>query len=170
MKPIKRWLLFVLIGLALSACQARSSGIEAHEVWARAAIQNGNGAVYMVLHNHSSQPDELIGATSDVAQSIELHKSEVNDQGVMVMHKQQAISLPADGEVVLEPGGYHIMLLGLKKDLKEGDTFKIVLKFKSHPDLPLQVAVRAAGMEMQPAGGDSHGSDSHDHPMSTPTP
>lgn len=170
MKPIRRWLLFVLVGVALSACQARSAGIEAHDVWARAANKDGNGAIYMVLHNHSNRSDELVGATSDVAKVLELHKSEVNDQGVMMMIKQDAIPLPANGEVNLEPGGYHIMLMGITKDLKEGDTFQVVLKFRSHPDLPLQVTVRAAGMEMQPAGNENHGNHSHEHPMSSPTP
>ncbi|MCX8061162.1 MAG: copper chaperone PCu(A)C [Anaerolineales bacterium] len=163
-------LLSILLGLTLSACQARSSGIEARDVWARAALKDGNGAVYMILHNHSSQPDELVGASADIAQGIELHKSEVNDQGVMVMLKQDSISLPARDKVQLQPGGYHIMLLGLTKDLKEGDTFDIVLKFKSHPDLPLQVTVRAGGTEMHQDGADEHGNGTHQHPISTPTP
>ncbi len=168
-------ILFVL-GLLLSACQAKKAGIEAHEVWARAAIKDGNGAVYMVLHNHSDQADELIGASSGIARTVELHKSEVNDQGVMVMLKQEAIPLPARGEIILQPGGYHIMLIGLNQDLKEGDTFQVVLNFKNGPDIPLQVTVKGGGMQMESEGHHDHGSGSndqghdHDKPMSSPTP
>ncbi len=106
------------VGLFLSACQSKMTGIEAIEIWARPAIKDGNGAVYMAVKNHSDQADELVAALTDVANVVELHKSEVNDQGVMVMLKQDSFPLPARGEFLLEPGGYHIMVLGLKRDLK----------------------------------------------------
>ncbi|PWH14649.1 MAG: hypothetical protein DDG59_12515 [Anaerolineae bacterium] len=162
--------LMPLMGLLLFACQTQTAEIKAHEVWARPAMMGGNGAVYMILHNHSNQGDQLIGATSDVAEAVELHKSEVNDQGVMIMMKQEAIDLPAGGEIQMQPGGYHIMLIGLRKDLKEGDTFQVVLKFRSSADLPLQVTVKGGGMEMQPEAEHDHGSESHNHPMTSPTP
>lgn len=159
MKRLTILILTVLMASFLFACQSQRGEIAAHEVWARTAVKGGNGAVYLLLHNHTNQPDQLIGAESAVAQTVELHKSEVNDQGVMVMLKQDAIDLPADGEILLQPGGYHIMLLGLKQDLKVGDTFEVVLKFRSHPDLPLQVTVREGGsMDMQ-HGGEGDGMD-----------
>lgn len=156
----------VLMASFLFACQSQhSSGLETQEVWARPAVNGGNGAVYLVIHNHTNRSDQLIGAESAVAQTVELHKSEVNDQGVMVMLKQDAINLPAGGEILMQPGGYHIMLLGLKQNLKVGDTFQVVLKFRSHPDLTLQVTVKDGGsMDMQSEG------ESHQHPMSSPTP
>lgn len=172
-EQLRLLLALAMVSIALlAACQSSHSGMAAHEVWARTGVKDGNGAVYMVLHNHSSKADELVGAASDVAQTVELHKSEVNDQGVMVMLKQDSIPLSANGEVIMEPGGYHIMLIGLKRDLKEGDTFKVTLKFKSSPDLTLDVAVRGGGMEMQPHGEHDHGSGEHEHehPMNTPTP
>ncbi|MCS7247821.1 MAG: copper chaperone PCu(A)C [Anaerolineales bacterium] len=171
---MRKWLqtpiLAVVLATLLVACQPRGAGIEAREVWAPSAVKGGNGAVYMVLHNHSAQADELVGALSEVAQTVELHKSDVNDQGVMVMQKQEAIPLPANGEIVMKPGGYHVMLIGLKRDLKEGDTFEVVLKFKSHPDLPLRVAVRGMDVHTLPEGGHEHEGDTHKHPMSSPTP
>ncbi|RCK74390.1 MAG: hypothetical protein ANABAC_2592 [Anaerolineae bacterium] len=163
MKRLTTLLLPLLISIFLFACQTQSGKIEADEVWARPAVLGGNGAVYLRLHNQTGQPDQLIDAVSTVAQKVELHKSEVNDQGVMMMVKQDVIDLPANGEIQMQPGGYHIMLIGLKQDLKEGDTFEVVLKFRSHPDLILQVAVKGGGMEMQPAG-------EHGHGKSSPTP
>jgi copper(I)-binding protein len=172
MKLLNILILSVLTASFLFACQSQGGEIEAHEVWSRPAVNGGNGAVYMVIHNHTRRPDQLIGAESAVAQTVELHKSEVNDQGVMVMLKQDAIDLPADGEIIMQPGGYHIMLLGLKQDLKVGDTFEVVLKFRSHPDLRLQVTVKeGGGMDMQHGGGEhDQGDESHNHPMSSPTP
>lgn len=170
MKQATAILFLLMFSGVLLACQSKPTAIEAREVWARVANQGGNGAVYLILRNHSDREDELIGASSDVAQWVELHKTEVNEQGVMTMQKQDTIALPVKGDLRLEPGGYHVMLLGLKRDLKEGDTFQIVLKFKTHPDLPLQVTVRGGGMQMQPGGGHDQGNSSHDHPKHSPTP
>ncbi len=72
---MKRILTFVLAGaVLLSACGGRADGeVEAHEFWARAATQGGNSAAYMVIRNYSSEDVELIGASSDVADAVELH-------------------------------------------------------------------------------------------------
>lgn len=171
MKDLRVSLILAMIAIALlSSCQSNERGIKANEVWAKPGIKGGNGAVYLVLHNDTSQADELVGASSEIAQIVELHKSEVDAQGVMRMLKQDTISLPANGKIMLQPGGYHIMLIGLKRDLRAGDTFQVVLKFKSHPDLTLQCAVRGGDMEMQSHQEHDQGSDNYDHPMITPTP
>jgi copper(I)-binding protein len=61
--------------------------------------------------------------------------------GTMEMIPQESIALPADSEVELKPGSYHVMLVGLKQDLKAGDEFPLTLKFKNHEDVTLTVAV-----------------------------
>jgi copper(I)-binding protein len=99
------------------------------------------GAVFMRLVNDGSQPDRLIRAESDVAAAVELHQTIMQD-GVMKMSPVTAIEIPARGAVTLKPGDYHIMLLGLKRDLKPGDTFKVKLTFEKSAPLELQVTVR----------------------------
>jgi len=146
---MKRILSLVLaaVVLLLSSCGTtgkEGTDIEAHDYWARAAMKDGNGAAYMLLHNHSTEDDALIGVSSDVATATEIHLSQVNANGVMEMTRQEAIVLPADGEVEFKPGSYHFMLIGLKQDLKAGDEITLTLHFKTHKDITLTVPVQDA--------------------------
>jgi periplasmic copper chaperone A len=148
MKTVNRMLVFVCaIVFLLSGCAAPATeGVEVHDAWARPAAQGENGAVYFVIH--SSEADELIGVTSDVAEAVEMHESTMNGD---VMEMRQLASLPLDDgqDVVFEPGGLHLMLIGLKRDLKTGDEFEIILDFKNYEDIQIHVPVQdGPGSEM----------------------
>ena len=99
------------------------------------------GAVFMKLANRGGDADKLVGAESDVATTVELHRSTMTD-GVMKMSPVPDIPIPANGEVVLKPGDYHIMLLGLKRDLNVGDEFDVTLRFEKSQPQSLKVVVR----------------------------
>jgi copper(I)-binding protein len=101
----------------------------------------GNGAVYVTLSNAGAQADSLLSASSEVAQTVELHEVK-NEGGVMKMRPVQAIPVPAKGKTELKPGGYHIMLMGLKQDLKPGDRIPLVLKFEKGGEVRVEAAVR----------------------------
>lgn len=156
-------MMLVLVGtLLLSACgstmgdeHADGTDIEAHDFWVRSALKDGNSAAYMLLHNHTEADDELVGASSDVAASVEIHLSQMKSDGTMEMIPQEAIPLPAEGELELKPGSYHIMLIGLTKDLNVGDEITLTLHFKNHEDITLTIPV----MEAQDMGGS--GMDGH---------
>ncbi len=146
----RRWKVKILIFLVvvfLSAC-ATGEGVESHEAWVRNANQGETTAVYMILHNHTDVNDDLIGVSTDVAEAAELHLSAVQND-VMTMTPQERIEIPADGEVVLESGGYHIMLIGLKQDLQVGDEITITLNFENYPDVTVTVPVKESAEEHQ---------------------
>lgn len=139
---MKKNITLILTGmLLLSACGSEGREVEAHDYWTRAALKDGNGVVYMLLHNHSSQADALVGVSSDAAQTGEIHLSQMNANGVMEMTQQESIPLPIDAEVELKPGGYHVMLIGLKQDLNVGDKIIVTLHFMHHADIVLTVPV-----------------------------
>ncbi|HRJ76387.1 MAG TPA: copper chaperone PCu(A)C [Anaerolineales bacterium] len=140
--------LFLVVLFLLSACST-SNVIESHEAWVRSANQGEITVVYMILHNHTSVDDALIGISTDVAEAAELHLSEVQND-VMTMTPQEKIEILAGGEVILESGGYHIMLINLKQDLNVGDEITITLHFENYPDVTVNVPV-------QEAGGEEHG-------------
>jgi len=129
--------------------------VTAKDFWARAGMKDGNSAAYMLLQNGTSADDELIGVSSDVAQAVELHLSQMKADGTMEMIQQQSIALPAGKAVELKPGSYHVMLIGLTRDLKAGDEISLTLKFKNHTDLTLKVPV----MDAEGMGGS--GMDGH---------
>ena len=138
---MKRILVFVLaIVFLLSSCAAQATqGMEVRDAWARPAVQGGNGAVYFTIR--SSGTDELVGVVSGVAQAVEMHESLMSGD-VMEMHQLQSVPLKGGEEVTFEPGGLHIMLIGLKQDLKTGNEFEITLQFQDHPDLNVTIPVQ----------------------------
>ncbi len=138
---MNRTIVFTLaIVVFLSSCAAPATeSVEVHDAWTRPAAQGGTGAVYFVIH--SSAAEELTRVSSDVAEAVEMHESKMNGD-VMEMRQLQSIPLGAGEEVLLEPGGLHVMLVNLERDLKAGDEIEITLHFKSYQDLPLRVPVQ----------------------------
>jgi hypothetical protein len=103
--------------------------------------EHGNGAVYVTLSNSGSQPDALVSASADVAQTTELHETS-RDGGVMKMRPVKEIPVPAGGKTELKPGGYHIMLMGLKHDLKPGEKVAVTLKFEHGGETRVEAPVK----------------------------
>jgi copper(I)-binding protein len=144
---VNRFLFFLLpAALLLHACAARTAegteSIEIRDAWSRPASQGDNGAVYFVIENHTFDRHEMTGAASDVAQAVEIHESRM-DGDVMQMHHMSSVSLEPGAEVTFEPGGLHIMLIGLQQDLKEGEHFEVTLQFRDFEDIRLQVPVQS---------------------------
>ena len=134
--------IFVLVGvLALSACAATKTGIQIKDPWARSGFQASNSAIYFTINNYTGVADELLSASSDIADAVELHKSMMGDNGTMMMVRQDSVPLEPDSEVMFAPGGLHIMLISLRQDLKVGDTFDVTLHFKNYQDLAISVTV-----------------------------
>lgn len=138
-----RIVVFILVMvLVLSSCAAPAAeGVEVRDAWMRPAQQGGNGAIYFVIQNHSSQTQEMRGAAADVAEAVEMHESQMSGD-VMQMRQVESVSLGPDTEVTFEPGGLHIMLVNLKRDLKAGDEIEVTLHFKHYQDIPLHVPVQ----------------------------
>jgi hypothetical protein len=138
-------LLAVLI--AAPALAHSPSPIAVSSAWARRAAgghgqgQAANGAVYMTIANQGAQADAVVSATSEVAKVVELHESK-NEGGVMTMRPLSRFPLPAGGKVEMKPGGYHVMLLGLTRDLHPGDTVKVTLTFEKAAPVTVEAPVR----------------------------
>lgn len=112
-----------------------------HHAWARATPGGAkSGAAYVEIENKGDQPDKLLGAAADIAEMVEIHKMSMEND-VMVMKPAGALDIPAHGKVELKPHGLHIMLMGLKHPLKEGDTFPVTLTFEKAGSVELQVVV-----------------------------
>ena len=106
----------------------------------------------MTIDNKSGTADRLTGASSNVADKLQIHEMSVVN-GVMQMRElADGLPVPADGSVVLKPGSYHVMLIGLKQPLTVGETFPLTLKFEKAGTISVTVAVQAIGA-MQDKGG-----------------
>ena len=111
--------------LSLGAASAAFAQVTVQAPWVRATVpaQTSTGA-FMRLH--AAKDARLLEARSPVAGSVQIHEMAMTGN-VMKMHAVHGIDLPAGKTVELAPGGYHIMLMGLKKQMKEGDTVPITL-------------------------------------------
>lgn len=110
------------------------------------AGQGGVTAAYMTLTNNADDEDALVSVTCDDAQVVEMHETTMEGD-VMQMRPLEEIRIPADSSVSLEPGGLHLMLLGLDADLEPGQSLRLTLTFSSGKQLTVEAEVRAAGME-----------------------
>jgi periplasmic copper chaperone A len=111
--------------------------------WSRATPgASKNGAVFLEIKSAADEADKLLSAGGAVAENIEIH-NHINDNGIMQMRRVDFIDIVEGGSTKLVPGGYHIMLLGLKQPLKAGETFKLKLTFEKAGAIEVDVAVRA---------------------------
>lgn len=145
---MKRIVISMLLAVSLLAACGAKEGIEVREAWARTSTQGMNSAVYFVIENHNAEADELIGAASDAAEAVEVHESRMEGD-VMTMSRVDGVLLEPSVKVSFEPGGYHVMLIGLRQDLKTGDEIEVTLQFRDGPDITIKAPVReASGMQI----------------------
>ncbi len=136
----------LLIAFAAPALAQGASSIAVEQPWSRATPAGAKtGAVYMSLDNKSTSADRLTSASSDVAAEVQIHEMKVVN-GVMQMRQlADGLPIPAGGSVVLKPGSYHVMLIGLKKPLTPGETFPLTLTFGKAGNISITVPVQAMG-------------------------
>ena len=111
--------------------------------WARASITN-NGAVYFTVTNNGQDADRLTGASTPAAKSAELHTSQM-ENGIMRMRALDALEIAPGEPAVLQPGGNHVMLVGLTHPLRQGERFPMTLTFERAGQVKVEVVVEAAG-------------------------
>lgn len=106
-------------------------------------------AAYMTLRNTGKQDMALVKAESPAARAVELH-TVISEGGMMKMRPVPKMDVKADGETKLQPGGFHIMLIGIKEPIKEGASVSLTLNFDDGSQLSVTAPVRAAagGMGM----------------------
>ncbi len=132
---------FLLLFVAVAA-DAADTGLVIGHVWARPSPPGVSvAAVYMDIANQGSADDRLLRLTSVVANTVQLHETH-DEHGMMSMRQLPFVDVPAGSAVKAAPGALHIMLLGLKKPLLNGDTFPLTLVFANAGELNVQVRVR----------------------------
>jgi copper(I)-binding protein len=102
----------------------------------------GTAAVYMTIANNGADGDRLLGGETDVAQAVEVHDMADADGMMQMRPLSEGLEIPGGGEVVLEPGGLHVMLFGLTRDLPNGETYELTLAFERAGEVTLEVPVR----------------------------
>ena len=117
------------------------NGIEVRDAWVRPGAEKMATALYFTVENKSDSPDTLYEGESDVSSIIQIH--ETFSQGDMMgMREIKALVVNPGSETILEPGGTHIMVMKLKRDLIKGDTTKFILHFKRAGEIHITAEVK----------------------------
>ena len=103
-----------------------------------------NGAAYLRIENGGARAARIVSAHSPVAGRVEFHAHEM-DAGVMKMRQLDSVEVPARGAVSFEPGGLHLMLIGLEEPLVAGKGFALTLVFQEAGEVELTVEITAGG-------------------------
>jgi len=144
---MKTWFISLLLLLTAPLAMA-GKAVDVMHPYARAVPPGqSNSAIFMMLKNNSPLSVSLIKAQSAVAENVELHAHMV-DNGVMKMRQVPEIAVPGNGSIKLQPGGYHIMLIGLKQDLNEGDKVRVRLYFSNGSMSIVELPVKKVQMGM----------------------
>jgi copper(I)-binding protein len=147
---MKRTLLISLLSLAASAAFAQ---VTVKDAWVRATVpQQKTAGVFLQIT--SAKDARLVEARSPTANVVELHEMKMVDN-VMKMRAIPALALPAGKVVELKPGGYHVMLVGLKQQIKDGDRvpLTLVIEDKDHKRETIEVDAVAKPLTAAQGGG-----------------
>ena len=159
----------MLAGCSAAATPAPAAGISVTGAWARASSMMASaGALYAVVKNTGTAADALIGAESSVAATVEVHETYMMEatpaasdggmhmgspkasggtnmgSGAMGMRPIARVEVPAGGSLELKPGSYHVMLIGLKQELKAGEKITVTLVFEKAGKITVEAEVRAS--------------------------
>ena len=131
---------FVLSILSIAA--VFGADIEIEGAYARASIPNApNSAAFFVIKNNSDKDIAITSANSDIAEKNELH-THIKENQMLKMMKIEKLVVPAKSSLELKSGGDHVMLIGLKKELKAGDEISLELSFSDGDKKKIKVPVK----------------------------
>ena len=135
-----------LAATAVYADAAKIGSISIDDVWARTGQPGQVSAAYMDVKNKGAA-DKIVSANCDCAKATELHDVKMVD-GAMKMVPVTGMDVPANGELKLKPGAYHIMLIGLNRPLVAGETLPIKIKFEKAGEVTVQAKVKDKAAHM----------------------
>ena len=146
--------LFMVATSAYADQEIKFGKLKIEDPYARATVPAQKAGGAFVKIKNTGAADKLIAVSSPVAKEMQLHTMSM-EGNVMKMREVKAIDIPANGTVELQPGGFHLMLIDLKSQLKAGDQIPVKLKFEKAGELEVRFQVK----DMRPA----HGQPGHDH-------
>jgi periplasmic copper chaperone A len=145
-----RLLLWVAAMAAYGAPAMAASGIMVMHAKAMASIPGApTGVVYLTLHNAGGTNDRLLGASTPLAQRVEIHTGGMS-HGVATMRPLERIDIAVGGMVEFKNGGNHLMLIGLLRPLLAGTTLPLTLKFQKSGEQTVHIPVVALMLPAAP--------------------
>lgn len=142
MRMISLAIAAALIAYGAATQEFRAGPITISHPWTRPTPGTATpGVGYMTLDNHGPEDDRLVAATSSAAETVTMHRTEVNGGIARMLPQEGGIAIPAHGSARLEPGGLHLMLGGLKAPLALGQAVPLTLTFERAGTVAVELKV-----------------------------
>lgn len=138
-----------------SSAAREAASITVTDAWVK-AVDSGMTAAFGEIANTSDADITIVSATTAASDAVELHETVTNDDGTMAMQpKEGGFVVPAGGTLTLEPGGNHIMFMGVTSALKPGQTVPVTLKLSDGSTLEMDAVVKTfSGADEKYQNGD----------------
>ena len=142
---------FLVVVAGLAGCTPETTpapDLQFHEARVRPVALSAtaeravNSAAYLAIRNLGNASDRLIGAAFEGARRVEVHETRIDEDGLAIMRPVESVLIPAGGEIRLEPGGLHVMLMGLDRPLVAGEEVELTLIFQDSGARSLIARVR----------------------------
>ena len=118
--------------------------LEIKDAWVRPGAIGMNTALYFKVENNSDKADTLLSVKSSIADVVQTHET-YKKGDMMGMREVKAIAIEPNSTFEFKPGGYHVMVIGLKKDLRKGDAAEFTLHLKNAGDINVKTLVKMDG-------------------------
>ena len=124
-----------------------AAGLEVSNEYIRATPPHTkNSAAFLTITNTTDKGIKLVAASSDISERVELH-THLKEDGMMKMRQVDSILIEANSSTTLQPGSFHIMFLGIKDELLEGQLARLTLSFDNGEEMTFYTAVKKINTE-----------------------
>lgn len=143
---------------AMKMAVYKIGSLEIHDPFARATPPNAPvSGGYLIIKNTGSNPDRLLGGSADFAAMVEVHEMKMDGEVMKMRKLASGLEIPAGGEVVLKPGGFHLMFMKLADRLMAGEMRKVTLTFEKAGVIEMDFPVREIGSSRGKMDHSKHG-------------
>ncbi len=140
---MKTTLLLGIIFFAIAQFSYAEDDMVINNAWVREVPPGSSvSAIYMTIENNGDEDDKLVSLSSKAAESAELHTSKVDNDGIATMEMIEVLDIPSNNSIEFEPGGMHVMLIGLKQSLVGKDSVDLKLVFEKAGEVMIEVPVK----------------------------
>lgn len=166
MRSMTLALFTLLLSTSILAHDFTLGSLSIDHPWARATAPGAPvGGGFMSIRNTGEEPDRLLGGSADFATEVQIHESSMADGMMRMQHRPEGVAVPEGGALVLRPGSYHLMFVGLQHRLVEGERETVTLQFERAGEIEVELTIEGPGEQGPHQDGDAmamdHGDMSH---------
>lgn len=134
---------FLVASMGGGILTAAATEVEVSNGWVKESIPGSeNGAGYFTITNVGTETATIVGAATSASRAIEVHQHILRD-GMMRMRRVPELAIAPNETVVFQPGGYHLMLFGVKNPFRISDNVEFTLKFSDGDEVAFQAEVKS---------------------------